>query len=148
MFASFSVLTSWRLAKGIPLISVAETCVLGGGSNILAPKRHFYPRANLIVLLLAVCVAAGEGYSLGQSGVPNYTYLKEGNIQFRVDSHRGRTDRLSVDGWMPVSFDRPAEAIPPDMIPRLVLTDGIGMQPRPPPAKYALTYKTKLPITF
>jgi hypothetical protein len=124
VFASFSVLSlAVGLAKGIPPISIAETGVWVAAAIYCHKKNISSPKANLIVLALAVCVAAGEGYSLGQAGSPNYTYLKEGNIQFRVDPHRGRTDRLYAGGWIPVSFDRP-EAISPDQIPRLVLSNG------------------------
>jgi hypothetical protein len=124
VFASFSVLSLVAgLAKGIPIISVAETCVWAAAAIYWRRRGISSPKANLIVLLLAVCVAAGEGYSLGQSGSPNYTYLKEGNIQFRVDSRRGRTDRLYAGGWIPVTFDRPPEGIPADQIPQLVLSN-------------------------
>jgi hypothetical protein len=125
VFASFSVLSLVVcLAKGITLISIAETCVWTAAAIYWHRRSISSPKANLIVLLLAVCVAAGEGYSFGQSSSPNYTYLKEGNLQFRVDSHRGRTDRLFGGGWMPVSFDRSPEALPSDRIPRLVLSNG------------------------
>jgi hypothetical protein len=124
VFASFSVLSLVVcLAKGIVPIYLAEACVWAAAAIYWHQKGIASPKANLIVLLLAVCVAAGEGYSLGKSGSPNYTYLKEGNVQFRVDSHRGRTDRLFGRGWIPVSFDRPAEAIPSDQIPRIILSN-------------------------
>lgn len=126
VFASFSVLSLLVcLAKGITLLTIAETCAWIAAAIYWRRRGISSPKANLIVLLLAVCVAAGEGYSLGQSSGPNYTYLKEGNIQYRVDAHRGRTDMLSAGGWTPVSFDRPPDAIPSDAIPRLVLSNGI-----------------------
>lgn len=125
VFASFSVLSLVVcLAKGITLIYLAEASVWAAAAIYWHRRSISSPLANLIVLLLAVCVAAGEGYSLGQSGSPNYTYLKEGNVQYRVDPHRGRTDRLSAVGWTLVSFDRPPEAIPFYLISRLVLSNG------------------------
>jgi hypothetical protein len=125
VFAFFSVLSLVVcLAKGITLISIAETSVWAAAAIYWHRRDISSPRANLIVLLLAVCVAAGEGYSLRQSGSPSYTYLKEGDIQFRTDARRGRTDRLFGNGWRPVSFDRPPDVLPFDLIPSIVLNNG------------------------
>lgn len=125
VFASFAVLSLVvGLAKGIPLISIAETGVCAAAAIYWHQKNLSNPKANLIVLLLAVCVAVGEGYFLRQSGRPSYTYLKEGDIQFRTDARRGRTDRLFGNGWRPVSFDRPPNALPSHLIPSIVLNNG------------------------
>jgi hypothetical protein len=35
-----------------------------------------------------------------------YTYLQQGNTQVRVDERSGRTDRLTDNGWIPISFER------------------------------------------
>jgi len=61
---------------------------------------------------LAVVVVAAEGYSvLRKFGGPSYTYLQQGNAQYRVDSAAGRPDRLGTGGWETVSFDRPPESL-------------------------------------
>jgi hypothetical protein len=54
-----------------------------------------------------------------------YTYLKEGEAQFRVDNEAGRTDKLEgANGWQPVSFDRPPENLPTEQAQKLFPTAG------------------------
>jgi hypothetical protein len=61
---------------------------------------------------VAVVVIAGEGYSLLRKfGGPSYTYLQQGNVQYRVDNAAGPTGWLTKAGWTAVSFDRPPEPI-------------------------------------
>jgi hypothetical protein len=38
-------------------------------------------------------------------------YLQQGNTQLRVDERSGRTDRRTDNGWIPISFDRPATRV-------------------------------------
>jgi hypothetical protein len=45
-----------------------------------------------------------------------YKYLQQDNTQIRVDEHSGRTDRLTDNGWIPISFDRPATHVPDDQL--------------------------------
>ena len=75
-------------------------------------KKPTSQKATAVILSLALAVAAGEGYLVGrQFGVKSYTYLQQGNAQYRVDSAAGRTDRLTTSGWEPVSFDRLPESL-------------------------------------
>jgi len=45
-----------------------------------------------------------------------YKYLQQGDTQIRVDERSGRTDRLTDNGWIPISFDRPATRVPDDQL--------------------------------
>jgi len=110
-FALFSLVVSF--VKGIVPIFLVEAVLWGALALYWHKKKPTSQATTAIVLLLAVAVAAGEGYLVGrQFGVKTYTYLQQGNIQYRVDEAAGRTDRLGTGGWEAVSFDRPAEPIP------------------------------------
>jgi hypothetical protein len=119
LFAALSLMVS--LVRGIVPIYLAESALWAGLAWYWYKKKLISPKVNLAVLLIAVFVAAGEGFMVGQQfGGESYTYLKEGNIQFRVNARLGRTDRLWNDGWEPVSFDKPPEVIPSSEILSLV----------------------------
>lgn len=45
-----------------------------------------------------------------------YKYLQQGNTQVRVDERSGRTDRLTDNGWIPISFDKPAISVADDQL--------------------------------
>jgi hypothetical protein len=65
---------------------------------------------------LGASVAAGVGYLLGKERVPNYTYLKERNVQFRVNARSGRTDKLGGSGWEPFSYDTSSKELPASVV--------------------------------
>jgi hypothetical protein len=90
-------------------------------------KKNFVsPSVNLAVLLVAVFVAAGEGFMVGKkfSG-ESYTYVdrdvERGKVHYRI-SASGRTDVFGSTGWKPVSFDTPPEDVPADALQRIVLS--------------------------
>jgi len=110
-FALLSVIVSF--VKGIVPIFLVEAVLWSALALYWYRKKPTSQASTAIVLLLAVAVAAGEGYLVGrQFGVKTYTYLQQGNAQYRVDNSAGRTDRLGTGGWEAVSFDRPAEPLP------------------------------------
>lgn len=66
VFASFSMITLLvSLSKGIVPIYLAESALWGALAWYWHKRNPTSQKANLAVLLLAVVVAAGEGYSLG-----------------------------------------------------------------------------------
>ncbi len=95
VFASFSFLSLVVcFVKGIVPIYAMESVMWSALAWYCYKKSPLSQNANLIVLLLAVAVAAGEGYSVGaHSGGRSYTYLQQGNLQYRVDSHLGAQTR-------------------------------------------------------
>jgi hypothetical protein len=110
LFAALSLLVC--LVRGIVPIYLVEAGLWAGLAWFWHKKNLVSPSVNLAVLLVAVFVAAGEGFMVGQQfNAERYTYLTEGRMQFRVNAHLGRTDRLGSDGWKPVSFDQPPEDI-------------------------------------
>jgi hypothetical protein len=113
VFASFAVLSLVvSFVKGVVPIFIIEAGLWGGLAWYWNRKKPKSQAATAIVLLLAVVVVAAEGYSLLRKFEgPNYTYLQQGNAQYRVDNAAGRTDRLTSTGWTAVSFDRPPEPI-------------------------------------
>lgn len=111
IFLSFAILTLIATAiKGFVPLDLLEVAFWAGVAWFWHKKKIVSRRSKIIVGIFAVLVAGGEGYSTGryQTG---YTYLQEGNIQFRIDKRFGRTDRLWSNGWKPVSFDRPTDKI-------------------------------------
>ncbi|MGA3055925.1 MAG: zinc ribbon domain-containing protein [Candidatus Korobacteraceae bacterium] len=127
VFAAFSVLSLLVcLAKGIVPIYLSESVLWAAVAWYWQKKSPWSETATGIVLLVAVGVAGGEGYLLGRQSLRNnYTYLTQGNLQYRVNAGTGRTDRLDIrSGWVPVSFDRPPETIPADEAPSIVLSNG------------------------
>jgi hypothetical protein len=114
VFASFALLSLIvSFVKGIVPIFLVEAVLWGALALYWYKKKPTSQAATGVILLLAVAIAAGEGYLVGrQFGVKTYTYLQQGNAQYRVDNAAGRTDRLGTGGWEAVSFDRPAEPIP------------------------------------
>ncbi len=114
VFATFSLLSLVVcIVNGIVPIYAIESVMWATLAWYCHKKSPLSQKANLIVLLLAVGVAAGEGYSVGaHSHGKSYTYLQQGNLQYRVDSRSGRTDALKGGGgWEPVSFDRAPEVV-------------------------------------
>lgn len=126
IFAGFSVLSLIvAFARGIVPIYLGEAAgwaVLAWWWQKTNPKSQI---ANALVLLLAVVLAAGEGFLIGRQPAENYTYLQQGNTQVRVNPSTGRTDRLTTDGWMPISYDKPPETLDPWQAPTLTLTNGV-----------------------
>jgi len=114
VFAAFAVLSLVvSFAKGIVPIFIIEAGLWAGLAWYWHRKKPKSQAATAIVLLLALVVTAAEGYLvLRKFGGPSYTYLQQGKSQVRVDSVSGRTDRLTLGGWVPVSFDRPPEQVP------------------------------------
>ena len=110
--AALSLVVS--LAKGIVPIYLAEAAFWGCIAWYWHKRKPVSQVANLVVLLIAVAVAAGEGYVVGRQSEDNFTYLKQGNAQIRFDAHSGRTDVLRADGWEPISFDSPAQRLEED----------------------------------
>jgi hypothetical protein len=45
---------------------------------------------------------------------PKYIYLQQSQTQIRVDKRSGRTDRLTNNGWIPISFNSPSVDVPKD----------------------------------
>jgi hypothetical protein len=112
VFSGLSLLTlAICFAKGIVPIYLAEAGLWAALALLWHKKHVASPVANGAVLLLAVALAAGEGFLIGRQPTESYTYLQQGNFQFRVNARSGRTDRLTIAGWEPVSFDRPAEIL-------------------------------------
>ncbi len=114
VFAAFSVLSLLVcLAKGIVPIYLGESVLWAAVAWYWQKKSPWSETAAGIVLLVAVGVAGGEGYLLGRQSLGNnYTYLTQGNLQYRVNAGTGRTDRLDIrSGWVPVSFDKLPETI-------------------------------------
>jgi hypothetical protein len=115
VFGGLSVLTlAICFAKGIVPIYLAEAALWAALAWFWHKKHVTSPVANGAVLLLAVALAAAEGFLIGRQPAENYKYLQTGNAQFRVNERSGRTDRLTNAGWRPISFDKPAEAMPRD----------------------------------
>jgi hypothetical protein len=114
VFGAFSVLSLLVcLAKGIVPIYLGESVLWAAVAWYWQKKSPWSETATGIVLLVAAGVAGGEGYLLGRQSLGNnYTYLTQGNLQYRVNAGTGRTDRLDIrSGWVPVSFDRLPETI-------------------------------------
>jgi hypothetical protein len=114
VFATFSLLSLVVcIVKGIVPIYAGESVLWGILAWYCYKKSPLSQNANLIVLLLAVVVAAGEGYMFSRGSRDSFTYLTQGKLQYRVNARNGRTDMmLSTGRWHPVSFDRPSEEIP------------------------------------
>jgi hypothetical protein len=128
VFASFSVLSLLvSLAKGIVPLYLGESVVWAAVAWYWHKKGPRSEIATAIVLLLAVAVAAGEGYLVGRRGSlgNRYTYLTQGNRQYRVNAGSGRTDILTGNrGWEPVSFDSAPETIPAGEALKIGLSNG------------------------
>ena len=117
VFGGLSLLTlAICFAKGIVPIYLAEAALWAALALLWHKKHVTSPAANGTVLLLAVALAAGEGFLIGRQPTESYTYLQQGNFQFRVNAHSGRTDRLTIAGWEPVSFDKPAETLTSELL--------------------------------
>jgi hypothetical protein len=111
IFLSFAALALIATAiKGFVPLDLLEVAFWVGLAWLWHKKKIANQTSKILVGILAVLVAGGEGYSIGhyQTG---YTYLQGGNIQFRIDKHSGRTDRLWSNGWKPVSIERPTDKI-------------------------------------
>lgn len=130
VFGGFSLLSLIVcITKGVVPMYGAEAVAWGAMAWYWHKKSPVSKRANLIVLVLAVAVAAAEGYSYGRysvgtQSVKSYTYLAQGNLQYRVDSHAGRTDRLTSNGWEPVSFDSLPDEVEAYQVPAMILLSG------------------------
>lgn len=112
VFSGLSLLTlAICFAKGIVPIYLAEAALWAALALLWHKKNVTSPVANGTILLLAVALAAGEGFLIGRQPAESYTYLQQGNFQFRVNARSGRTDRLTNAGWEPLSFDKPAEML-------------------------------------
>jgi len=113
VFGGLSLLTlAISFAKGIVPIYLAEAALWAALALFWHKKHVTSPAANGLVLLCAIALAAGEGFLIGRQGHDRFRYLQQGSTQFRVNERLGSTDRLTGSGWQPVSFDRPAEAVP------------------------------------
>jgi hypothetical protein len=113
VFALFSVLSLLIcLVRGVVPIFLAEAALWAGLSLLWFKKNLASPTVNLIVLVVAVFAAAGEGFVVrGQYSTDSYTYLESGKVHYRINTRFGRTDRLWNDGWKPVSFDAPPQEL-------------------------------------
>ena len=100
------------------VIGEGERTAVGLGSPVstvsASNQRSIFIISAIGLLAVLLLFAIGFAGFLNNSG---YTYLTQGNVQYRVDSSSGRTDRLDDrNGWEPLSFDRPPDNIPPDVI--------------------------------
>ena len=71
----------------------------------------------LVILLLFLLVACNSF-----SPASKYKYLQQGQTQIRIDEASGRTDRLTNNGWVPISFDSPSVDVPKDQLKRVSAT--------------------------
>lgn len=127
VFAAFSGISLLIcLAKGIVPIYLGESVLWAAVAWYWHKKSPWSETATGIVLLVAVGVAAGEGYVLGRQSLGNnYTYLTQRDLHYRVNAVSGRTDVLAgTRGWEPVSFNSTPETIPPDEARSIILSGG------------------------
>jgi hypothetical protein len=127
VFAAFSGISLLVcLAKGIVPIYLGESALWAAVAWYWHKKSPWSETTTSIVLLLAVGVAAGEGYVLGRQSIGNsYTYLTQGDVHYRVNAVSGRTDVLAgTRGWEPVSFNSTPETISPDEARSIILSGG------------------------
>src|SRR5437867_2676651 len=68
----------------------------------------------LLVFSLAACNQSSPS--------PKYKYLSHGQTQIRIDEASGRTDRLTNNGWVPISFDSPSVDVPKEQLKRISTT--------------------------
>lgn len=76
-------------------------------------------RIALNGVFLAVALFSGCHSS---SSSPKYKYLQQGQTQIRIDQRSRRTDRLTNDGWVPISFASPSVDVPKDQLKRVSTT--------------------------
>ncbi len=81
-------------------------------TNVLG--RTLLSEALLAVALLTACHVS--------SSSPKYKYLQHGQTQIRIDERSGRTDRLTNNGWVPISFDSPSVDVPKEQLKRVSAT--------------------------
>ena len=74
-----------------------------------------YNGLKLLIVLAVVFMTAIGGIFL-LSPLFQYKYLNRESIPYRYDRFSGRTDVFTVEGWAPVSFDRPLIKIPSDLV--------------------------------
>jgi hypothetical protein len=77
------------------------------------------PRAVLCGMILTMMLLSACHSSSSSS---KYKYLEQGQTQIRIDERSGRTDRLTTNGWVPISFDSPSVEVPKDQLKRIVAT--------------------------
>jgi hypothetical protein len=73
------------------------------------------PRAVLYVMISAIMLL----FACRSSSSSKYKYLRQGQTQIRIDEHSGRTDRLTNNGWVPISFESPSVEVPKDQLKRI-----------------------------
>jgi hypothetical protein len=112
VFLSFAILTLVATAmKGFVPLDLLEVAFWAGPAWFWHKKKIVSQRSRVVVGVLAVLVAFGEGYSVARHSTTSYTYLQMGSHQIRIDNSAGRTDQLWTTGWKPISYDRPASEI-------------------------------------
>jgi hypothetical protein len=112
VFLSFAALTLIPTAiKGFVPLDLLEVAFWAGLAWFWHKKKIASQLSRVIVGILAILVAFGEGYSVARHSTTSYTYLQMGTHQVRIDNAAGRTDQLWTTGWKPMSFDRPAGEI-------------------------------------
>jgi hypothetical protein len=122
VFSAFALISlAISLARGLVPVYLLESACFGALAWYWHKQELATSRSNLVVLLIALVVAGGQGFVLGRHMGPDYTYIQKGGTQLRVDSLARRTDVLTTTGWQPLSFDaQPSELGYSD----LVLTHG------------------------
>ncbi len=80
--------------------------------------KKMTPCAALCGMLFAITLMT----ACRSSSSSKFKYLQQGQTQIRIDEHTGRTDRLTNNGWVPISFDAPSVEVPKDQLKRIVAT--------------------------
>src|ERR1035437_7110657 len=112
VFLSFAILTLIATTiKGFVPLDLLEVAFWAVLAWFWHKKKIVSQVSRVVVGILAILVAFGEGYSVARHSTTSYTYLQMGSHQIRIDNSVGRTDQLWTTGWKPISYDRPASEI-------------------------------------
>src|SRR5260370_11909337 len=92
VFAGFSLLSLVAcIAKGIVPMYLLEALAWGALAWYLHNKATISPTANLVVVLLAVSVAAANGYNIGKSNGFNAAYETGRKVGFKSGYELGES---------------------------------------------------------